>query len=908
MASFFSKSALRPVRKKADKVEALASTFEKLSDEELIAKTDEFKKRYENGETLNDLLPEVFAQVREASGRVLGMRHFYEQILGGIVLHEGNIAEMKTGEGKTLVATLPAVLNAIPGKGVHVVTVNEYLAKRDSEWMGKVYKYLGYKVGLITREMDKAQKQKAYNADIIYSTNNELGFDYLRDNMVIRKEDLVQRELFYAIVDEVDSILVDEARTPLIISGPGDKGTDLYAKADKFVRRLKNEEHFDFDEKMKAINLTEGGVLQAEKYFGLENLTDIENTEIVHHINQALKAHNMMLRDREYVVSDGEVVIVDEFTGRLMVGRRYSDGLHQAIEAKEGVKVERESKTLATVTFQNYFRMYKKLGGMTGTAKTEEAEFQGIYNLQVVEIPTHMPMVRKDENDIVYATREGKFRAVVDKIVEVHAKGQPILVGTVSVSDSEHLSALLVPKGVKHEVLNAKNHMREAQIIAQAGKKNAVTIATNMAGRGTDILLGGNADYMARNEMRGAGLDDEMIEQAVSHANTKDEEVLAARKMYAEFLQKHKKVTDAEHDEVVSLGGLYIIGTERHESRRIDNQLRGRSGRQGDPGTSQFYIALEDDLMRLFGGDRIKAFMERLSSDDDMPIQYGMLSKQIENAQKRIEGNNFNIRKHVLEYDDVMNKQREIIYGQRRQVLMGEDLSQNVHSMMDSLVESAVEVYCPKGKFAEEWDWDDLGAYLERVFALKMPEMTADEKERADAKELKESFKKLVHDAYAKKEEMLSDSHFDMRAVERMILLRVVDSKWMDHIDNMDQFRRGIGLRALGQRDPINEYRIEGFDMFDAMVDSIREEAVYMLFHVKVESKVQQNEVSDMRANVDADGNPIMSDSPQRRQMRTNDNSGEKAAPVRVEKTVGRNAPCPCGSGKKFKNCCGKNE
>lgn len=910
MAGFFSKAALKPVRKIADRVEALSGEFEKLSDAELVAKTQEFKKRYGDGEKLDDLLPEVFAQVREASWRVLGMKHFYEQILGGIVLHQGNIAEMKTGEGKTLVATLPAVLNAIPGKGVHIVTVNEYLARRDSEWMGKVFKFLGYTVGIVTREQDKKQKQKAYGCDIIYSTNNELGFDYLRDNMVIRREDLVQRELYYAVVDEVDSILVDEARTPLIISGAGDKGTDLYSRADKFVRKLRNEEDFDFDEKMKAINLSEEGVRKAEQFFNLENLSDIENTEISHHINQALKAHNMMLRDREYVVTEeGEVVIVDEFTGRLMIGRRYSDGLHQAIEAKEGVKVERESKTLATITFQNYFRMYKKLSGMTGTAKTEEEEFQGIYNLQVVEIPTHMPMVRKDENDTIYATKEGKFRAVVEEIAKIHATGQPVLVGTVSVADSEHVARLLVPKGVKHEVLNAKNHMREAQIIAQAGKKGAVTIATNMAGRGTDIILGGNADYMAQNDMRADGLEDEIIAQATSHAATDDAEILAARKLYTDLVAKHKKITDAEHDEVVALGGLYIIGTERHESRRIDNQLRGRSGRQGDPGTSRFYIALEDDLMRLFGGDRIKMIMERLSGgDDDMPLQYGMLSKQIENAQKRIEGNNFNIRKHVLQYDDVMNKQREVIYGQRRQVLMGDDLSENIKSMMNSLVGDAVEAYCPKSKYPEEWDWNDLRHFMARIFAIELPERSETQLEGLDQKEELEKLEKAVADAYALKEKELEGTQFTMRAIERMVLLRVVDSKWMDHIDNMDQFRRGIGLRALGQRDPINEYRMEGFEMFDEMVGSIREEAVTMLFHVKVESKVEQKEVENARANVDADGNPVMQISAQRKSVpqRQSTNAGERPAPVRVEKTVGRNAPCPCGSGKKYKNCCGK--
>ncbi len=900
-----SNSALRPVKKIANKVEALAPEYEALTDEELKAKTDEFKLRYKDGEKLDALLPEVFAQVREASWRVIGLRHFYEQIVGGIVLHQGNIAEMKTGEGKTLVATLPAVLNAIPGKGVHIVTVNEYLATRDSEWMGKVFRFLGYSVGLVTREQDRKQKQAAYNADITYSTNNELGFDYLRDNMVVRKEDLTQRELFYAIVDEVDSILIDEARTPLIISGQGDKSTDLYKQADKFVRKLKPEAHFELDEKLKAINLTEDGVKMAEDYFKVENLTDIENTELVHHINQALKAHELFIRDREYVVQDGEVIIVDEFTGRLMIGRRYSDGLHQAIEAKEGVKVERESKTLATITFQNFFRMYGKLSGMTGTAKTEEPEFNGIYNISVVEIPTHMPRIRKDMNDTIYATKAGKFRAVVDEIARVHEIGQPVLVGTVSVADNEYLSSLLVKRGIKHELLNAKNHMREAQIIAQAGKKGAVTIATNMAGRGTDIILGGNADYMARNEMRGEGMDDELIEQAVSHAATKDEEVLKARKRYAELVEKHKKVTDAEHEEVVAVGGLHIVGTERHESRRIDNQLRGRAGRQGDPGSSIFFIALEDDLMRLFGGDRIKAIMERMSDDDDIPLQYGMLSKQIENAQKKIENNNFGIRKHVLDYDDVMNQQRNVIYGQRKQVLMGDDLSGNVRSMRETLLQMALNVHCPKGKYPEEWDWDNLYAYFERIFGIKVKKLSVNEIENIDTNDFREELEESVSGAYEKKEAEMADAGFDMRQIERMVLLRVVDSKWMDHIDAMDQFRHGIGLRALGHRDPINEYRIEGFDMFDAMVDSIREETVYMLYHIKVESKVEQREVKDVSANIDADGNPIATEGPEtRRQMAAN--AGEKQAPVHVEKKVGRNEPCPCGSGKKYKNCCGK--
>ncbi len=886
MFNFFSSERLlKPVRKIADKIEALSDEYKSMSDEALKGKTQEFKQRYENGETLDDLLPEVFAQVREASARVIGLRHFYVQLQGGIVLHQGNIAEMRTGEGKTLVATLSAVLNAIPGKGVHIVTVNEYLARRDSEWMGKIYRYLGYTVGLISREMTREQKQAAYNCDIVYATNNELGFDYLRDNMVIRKSDLVQRELHYAIVDEVDSILIDEARTPLIISGSGDKGTDMYEKADHFVSRLKAEEHFELDEKLKAVNLTEDGVQKAETHFGVENLSDIENTELSHHINQALKAHNIMFRDRDYVVVDGEVIIVDEFTGRLMIGRRYSDGLHQAIEAKEHVTVARESKTLATITFQNFFRMYSRLSGMTGTAKTEEEEFKGIYNLEVLEIPTHMPMVRQDLNDVIYSTKKGKFDAVADEIDIIHKTGQPVLVGTVSVADSEYVSSLLVKKGIKHEVLNAKNHMKEAQIIAQAGKKGAVTIATNMAGRGTDILLGGNPDYLARAEMRAMDYDDEMIEQSVSHAHTEDEEILKARKIYADLYGKHKAVTEAEHKEVVDKGGLFIIGTERHESRRIDNQLRGRSGRQGDPGSSKFFVALEDDLMRLFGGERVKNIMDSLVGDENVPLEMGMLTRQIENAQKRIEGNNFNLRKHVLEYDDVMNTQREIIYKQRRQVLMGDDISGYVREMIAAILNESVDAYCPDDKFPEEWDLKDLNARMERIFAVQSEKLQQDETSGIDREALREELAGLVRDAYAAKEEEMGKANFNMRDIERMVLLRVVDEKWMDHIDAMDQFRRGITLRALGQRDPVVEYKMEGFDMFDEMVANIREDTVSMLFHIKVQSRVEQQEQKEIKTNAGEDGPP---------------------KPAQKEKTVGRNAPCPCGSGKKYKNCCGK--
>ena len=876
-------SGLRSVKKIADKVEALSSSFEKLTDAELKAKTQEFKDRHAKGESLDALLPEVFAQVREASFRVLGIKHYRVQIIGGIVLHKGDIAEMKTGEGKTLVATLPAVLNALTGKGVHIVTVNEYLAKRDSEWMGKVYRYLGFSVGLISRDMTREQKQRAYACDIVYATNNELGFDYLRDNMVIRRSDLVQRELNYAIVDEVDSILIDEARTPLIISGSGSKSTDLYEKADKFVSRL-SEDDYEMDEKRKQINLTETGVSKAESAFNVENLMDIEHTELVHHINQALKAHKLMHKDYDYVVNpDHGVVIVDEFTGRLMIGRRYSDGLHQAIEAKEKVKVERESKTLATITFQNFFRMYNKLSGMTGTAKTEEPEFQGIYDLNVVEIPTNLPMVRKDENDVIYATKKGKFNAVAEEIARIHETGRPVLVGTVSVADSERVSSLLIAKGIKHEVLNAKNHQKEAQIIAQAGKKNAVTIATNMAGRGTDIILGGNADYMARSEMRADGMEDELIEQAVSHAQTDDAEILAAREKYRELLKKHKETTDKEHDEVVKVGGLAILGTERHESRRIDNQLRGRAGRQGDPGSSKFFIALEDDLMRLFGGDRVKSVMDSLVGSEDVPIALGLLTKQIESAQKRIETNNFGIRRHVIEYDDVMNVQRNLIYKQRREVLMGEDISGYIDNMKKDIIEDLVASYCPKDVYPEEWDILPLREQVQKIFAVDLKDLDNIAGANLSAKIVRELITKASEFVYKKKEEEMAEAGLDMRNIERMILLRVVDSKWMDHIDAMDQFRRGIGLRAYAHRDPVLEYKKEGFDMFEEMVASIREETVKMLYHVQVKSKVEQTE---------------------QRQMKTND--GEKSGSVRADKTVGRNAPCPCGSGKKFKNCCGR--
>ncbi len=880
---------LRNARKQADQVEALRDRFVSLSDAQLAAKTEEYRARYQKGESLDALLPEVFAQVREASRRVLGLEHYYVQLLGGIILHKGDIAEMKTGEGKTLVATLAACLNAVSGKGVHVVTVNDYLAKRDSEWMGKLYHFLGYSVGLIVRDMTPEEKKAAYACDITYATNNELGFDYLRDNMKVNREALVQRELNYAIIDEVDSILIDEARTPLIISGPGEKGTELYAIADGFVRKLKEEEDYVVDEKAKTVNLTEEGTAKAEKYFKVENFADMENQEINHHVYQALRAHKTMRRDIDYVVQNGQVIIVDEFTGRLMIGRRYSDGLHQAIEAKEGVKVERESRTLATITFQNFFRMYQKLSGMTGTAKTEEAEFEGIYNLAVVQVPTHRPMIREDKNDIILPTVKAKFEAVIEEICQVHETGRPMLVGTVSVENSEILSAMLKRRGIRHEVLNAKNHEKEAGIVAQAGKFGAVTIATNMAGRGTDILLGGNPDYMAKSEMRRKGYDEDMIYTASMHLDTSDEEVLKARALYNELYEGFKKQTDAEHEKVVAAGGLYIIGTERHESRRIDNQLRGRSGRQGDPGASRFYIALEDDLMRLFGGERIRMIIEKLSGGEDIPLEYGMMTRQIEKAQKRIEERNFKARSQVLKYDDVMNQQREVIYGQRRSVLMGEDIRQAIGGMLDSAVGNLADSYCPEELSAGEWDLEALNLALANLIpqAYFAP-VSAEDLKKKHAKAAKELLLERAQKAYERKSAELESEGLDMREIERVVLLREVDSKWMEHIDNMDQLRDGIGLRAYGQIDPVVAYQKEGFDMFDEMIAAIQQGTVQMLFRVTVKSKVER--VQTMQPQTATHGGQ----------------GGEKPAQRHVAKKVGRNDPCPCGSGKKYKNCCGK--
>lgn len=885
-----------------DEIESLEQQTMQLSDDGLRKKTAEFRKRLAEGETLNDLLPEAFAVVREASRRVLGMRHFRVQLIGGMVLHQGRISEMKTGEGKTLVATLPVYLNALEGKGVHVVTVNDYLAKRDSEWMGKIYTFLGLTVGLIVHDLDNEERRAAYNCDVTYGTNNELGFDYLRDNMVIYKEDMVQRDLHYAIVDEVDSILIDEARTPLIISGAGDKSTDMYKKANSFVNRLKakvftqldDKQHVDdidedyiVDEKAHTATLTSKGVKKAEQYFGIENLSDPENMTVHHHINQALKAHGLMKRDRDYVVKDGEVIIVDEFTGRLMYGRRYSEGLHQAIESKEGVKVERESKTLATITFQNYFRMYEKLAGMTGTAQTEEQEFQTIYKLDVVVIPTNMPMVREDNPDSVYKTENGKFNSVINEIVECNKRGQPVLIGTISIEKSEYLSLMLKRRGVQHQVLNAKYHEKEAEIIAQAGKSGAVTIATNMAGRGTDIVLGGNAEFMTKQEMRKLGFTEDAISQATGFNETLDETVIASRKTFRELYDGFKKVTAADREKVVAAGGLHIIGTERHESRRIDNQLRGRSGRQGDPGSSRFYISLEDDLMRLFGSDRLTGIVNALGLEEDQPIEHRMLSNAIESAQKRVEGKNFDIRKHVLQFDDVMNKQREVIYGQRKKVLNGENLKDYVQKMIDGIAESIVAAYCNESPLPDFWDWEGLIGYAENVF-IPRSAMKIDKEvmEKINKDDLREMMIKIAYERYEAKEQELGSEL--MREVERVVLLRVVDEKWMDQIDAMDQLRHGINLRAYAQRDPFVEYRLEGFEMFEEMIKSMKEDTIRIILNTHL-----NNEKAPKREKV---AEPMIES-----------HGDEPKKPVQKGVKVGRNDLCPCGSGKKYKKCCGTN-
>jgi preprotein translocase subunit SecA len=879
---------IKRLMKIVDKIESLEPSMKALSDQQLQGKTMEFKNRYGAGESLDGLLPEAYAVVREAAVRVISQRHFNVQMLGGIVLHQGRIAEMKTGEGKTLASTLPAYLNALTGKGVHIVTVNDYLARRDSEWMGKIHRFLGLSVGLIVHDMEPAERRRSYGADITYGTNNEFGFDYLRDNMVIYREDMVQRELNFAIVDEVDSILIDEARTPLIISGAGDKSTDMYFRVDRFIVHLKPDQDYEKDEKDNTVNLTDGGLKKAEQYFSVENLADPENIELSHHINQALRAHVLMKRDRDYVVKDDQIIIVDEFTGRLMMGRRYSDGLHQAIEAKENVRVQRESKTLATITFQNYFRMYHKLSGMTGTAKTEENEFQSIYGLDVVVIPTNMPMIRKDLNDVVYLTEKGKFNAVVEEIARRHATGQPLLVGTISIETSEMLSDMLKRREIPHQVLNAKFHEKEAEIIAQAGKYNAVTIATNMAGRGTDIILGGNPELLARREMRQQGYSDEMLNEVTGFNETTDEELLEARKVYADLYQKYDRQARQEREQVVKLGGLHIIGTERHESRRIDNQLRGRSGRQGDPGSSRFYISLEDDLMRLFGSDRIKGIVSSLGMEEDQPIEHKLLSGQIEQAQKRVEGNNFDIRRNVLQYDDVMNTQREIIYKQRRSVLEGENLRDSIMDMVSTLIDSAVDTYAGDASHPGDWNWKGLLTYLGKI-CIPPGTFNTDDEQIYDLTRptAKEELMKIAEKVYRRQEEVNGNER--MREVERVITLRVVDQKWMDHIDAMDQLRQGIGLRAYGQRDPVQEYKLEGYEMFEEMVKNIQEEVVTLLFHVRVQSNVPKREKV---------AEPISA---------THGEDGPKKPAVNRNRKIGRNDPCPCGSGKKYKNCCGAN-
>ena len=878
---------LKKLNKPVEAVMALEEEYRALTDEQLQAKTAEFRQRLQNGETEDDILPEAFATVREAADRVLGMRPYRVQVLGGIVLHQGRIAEMKTGEGKTLVATMPAYLNALCGKGVHVVTVNDYLARRDSEWMGKVYRFLGLTVGLIVHDLEPEERRAAYACDITYGTNNELGFDYLRDNMVIRQNNLVQRGHAFAIVDEVDSILIDEARTPLIISGQGEKSTELYDKVDAVVRTMKPEIHFEIEEKKKAVTLTDEGARKVETAFGIENINDAENSELNHHVYCALRAHNLMKRDVDYVVQNGQVIIVDEFTGRLMIGRRYSEGLHQAIEAKEHVKVERESKTLATITFQNYFRMYDKLSGMTGTAKTEETEFQGIYALDVVEIPTNKPNIRVDQEDMVYKNKAAKFNAVVASIEQYHAKGQPLLVGTISVEVSEMLSDMLKRKGIPHEVLNAKNHAKEAEIVAQAGHYGAVTIATNMAGRGTDILLGGNPEFLARRALRQEGVDEEVIEEAVGHNEHVSDEVLEARKRYQEHYSHFKADTDREHERVLQTGGLHIIGTERHESRRIDNQLRGRSGRQGDPGSTQFFISLEDDLMRLFGSDRIGVMVDRLGLRDDEPLTAGLLTKQIENAQKRIENRNFESRKYVLEYDDVMNRQRGIIYGQRRRVLMGENVRDSILRMADHVIDFAAGRWM-NGENTAEWEWKEAANYLENLCchhgALEANRAAAGTGESRN--EFIEALKADARTFYEEREKLMEDIHVDMRELERVMLLRSVDSRWMDHIDAMDQLRDGIGFRQSSGKNPVTEYQIEAGHMFEELNHLIREDTVRRVYQTKVEvtpERVQTARPIDAR---------VAGDGP--RQPRR----------VKPSEKIGRNDPCPCGSGKKYKNCC----
>ena len=908
----YSEKEVKRVKPIVAKINSLEPEMAKLSDSELVAKTPYLKKQLEEGKTLDDILPEAFAVVREASKRVLGMRHFDVQLIGGIILHQGRIAEMKTGEGKTLVATLPVYLNALEGKGVHVITVNDYLAKRDSEWMGKLYKFLGLSVGLVIAGMEPQEKKAAYSADITYGTNNEFGFDYLRDNMVIYKDQLVQRGLHYAIIDEIDSILIDEARTPLIISGRANESSDLYKKADNFVKKLQpkvivEEDVKDFDQaednekydyivdlKAKSASLTQKGIKKAEEAFGLENFNDLENSTLVHHVNQALRANGIMKKDIDYIVKDGEVLIVDEFTGRIMYGRRYNNGLHQAIEAKEHVKIADESKTLATITFQNLFRMYDKLSGMTGTAMTEEAEFEEIYNLDVVAIPTNKPMARKDENDVIYKNENAKFRAVVESIKESHKKGQPVLVGTISIEKSEKLSKLLKQEGIPHEVLNAKYHEKEAAIIAQAGKFGAVTISTNMAGRGTDIMLGGNSEFLAKEEMQKQRMSPELIEEANTYYETDDQQILDARKKFQELVEKYDATIKEEKEKVINAGGLKIIGTERHESRRIDNQLRGRAGRQGDVGESKFYIALDDDLMKIFGGDMITKVYNTLGADENMPIQSRMISNAVENAQKKVESRNFTIRKNVLKYDDVMNAQREIIYKQRREVLDGKDIHENIINMIEFVADNVPHMYLEGEN--NEINVESLNNEILNLFGIDMLDFIKTNKNNPET--ISAKLKEQALEIYKQKEEEITSEQ--MRELERVVMLKVVDEKWMNHIDSMDELKNGIGLRAYGQKDPVVQYRLEGFDMFDEMINNIKADVTKILMHIRAAGDTKRQETVKITGaaleaihSVDG-GSKIGTDVD-----RTVRNEGPK---------IGRNDTCPCGSGKKYKNCCGRNQ
>ncbi len=901
----YSQKEVKRIRPLCDKVLALDEEYSKLTDEQLQAKTPEFKERLANGETLDDILPEAFAACREAAWRVVGMKHFPVQIIGGIILHQGRIAEMRTGEGKTLVATLPAYLNALSGEGVHIVTVNDYLARRDSEWMGKIYRFMGLSVGLIIHEKENPERKEAYAADITYGTNNEMGFDYLRDNMVVYKEQKVQRGHNFAVVDEVDSILIDEARTPLIISGRGEKSTDLYKMANRFalslkcvrIKEVQSKEEVDdlvdetcdyvVDEKAKTATLTKSGVAKAEAFFNLENLMDAENMTVQHHINQAIKANGVMKRDVDYVVKDNQVLIVDEFTGRIMMGRRYNEGLHQAIEAKENVNVEHESKTLATITFQNYFRLYKKLSGMTGTAMTEETEFNQIYNLDVIEIPTNKPMIRNDMSDVVYKNEQAKYLAVIQTIEECHAKGQPVLVGTVSIEKSELLSALLKRRGIKHEVLNAKHHEKEAEIVAQAGKENAVTIATNMAGRGTDIKLGGNSEYLAKSELRRKGYSEELIAEATGFAETDNEEILQARAEYSALEKKYDDEIEPEAERVRAAGGLFIIGTERHESRRIDNQLRGRAGRQGDPGASRFFLSLDDDLMRLFGGERITTIMNTLKTPDDMPIEAKMITNTIESAQKKIEGRNFAIRKSVLQYDDVMNRQRELIYKQRNQVLDGEELKPVITRMIEGSINEAVDFFCSSSLPKSDWNIEGLKDKFKGWLTKE-----DDFENGFDKEEARELLLDRAHKSYEAREELFGigeNGEPVMRELEKMILLRNVDRQWMDHIDAMDQLRRGIGLRAYGQTDPVVAYRNVGSEMFDGMTEAIREDTARQILTVMIKSQEETKREQTVKITATSGAT----------------DGTDKKQPVRKKEKARPNDPCPCGSGKKYKNCCG---